>query len=97
MGLIPSVIFGGTMTLAVVVAVRSLAPKLRAQTVDFIFELSRNICESAGSMYAMLSVKALSLRGACDRSNLKEGQRIMDKIITSIFRQIKTTRYYIQV
>jgi len=29
MGLIPSVIFGGTMTLAVVAAVRSLAPKLR--------------------------------------------------------------------
>ena len=29
LGLIPSVIFGGTMTLGVVAAVRSLAPKLR--------------------------------------------------------------------
>lgn len=29
MGLIPSVIFGGSMTLAVVAAVRSLAPKLK--------------------------------------------------------------------
>jgi len=29
MGLVPSVIFGGTMTLLVVAAVRSLAPKLK--------------------------------------------------------------------
>jgi hypothetical protein len=29
MGLIPSVIFGGSMTLAVVAAVRNYAPKLR--------------------------------------------------------------------
>lgn len=33
MGLIPSVIFGGTMTLAVVAAVRSWAPKLRKLTM----------------------------------------------------------------